>query len=110
MEPAMNEHTLRTGNHANPPEAAATRYWVNAHTVRIGSTIMLFLILVIFAAGAWVSDGFTDKRITGVGSDFSVFWSASYIALHDSALQAYNLDRMMAVIHQFGTLASGSDR
>ncbi|ANH74484.1 hypothetical protein ACS15_0718 [Ralstonia insidiosa] len=106
----MNEHTLRTGNHANPPEAAATRYWVNAHTVRIGSTIMLFLILVIFAAGAWVSDGFTDKRITGVGSDFSVFWSASYIALHDSALQAYNLDRMMVVIHQFGTLASGSDR
>lgn len=97
--------------HQHPSQAIKPqRHWINADTVRMGSTAMLLLILALFSIGAWVSDGFTDRRITGVGSDFSVFWGASYIALHDGTLQAYDLNRMMAVIHQFGTLASGSDR
>lgn len=50
------------------------RHWINASTVRKGSMVMLCISILIFALGAWVTDGFTDTRITGPASDFSVFW------------------------------------
>ncbi|MBB6591900.1 DUF2029 domain-containing protein [Ralstonia solanacearum] len=91
-------------------QPGADRHWINASTVRKGSMVMLCLSILIFALGAWVTDGFTDTRITGPASDFSVFWGASHIALHDSPLQAYDLDRMMRVIGQYGTLELGTGR
>ncbi|WP_197337900.1 glycosyltransferase family 87 protein [Ralstonia solanacearum] len=107
----MRRHTTnQAADGKEVPPASARHYWINAESVRIGSTAMLCLVIGLFAIGAWVSNGFTDRHLTGVGSDFSVFWSASHIALTDSPLHAYDLDRMMAVIHQYGTLASDSDR
>jgi len=88
----------------------ADRHWINANTVRKGSKVMLAVFLLVFALGAWVTNGFTDTRITGPGSDFSVFWGASHIALHEHPLHAYDIDKIMVVINQFGTLEAGSER
>ena len=93
--------------HAQP---VADRHWINADTVRKGSKLALAVFLLIFALGAWVTNGFTDTRITGPGSDFSVFWGASHIALHGHPLDAYDIDKIMVVINQFGTLEAGSER
>ncbi|CAJ0776289.1 hypothetical protein LMG19083_00141 [Ralstonia psammae] len=88
----------------------ADRHWINANTVRKGSKVMLAVFLLIFALGAWVTNGFTDTRITGPASDFSVFWGASHIALHEHPLHAYDIDKIMVVINQYGTLEAGSER
>lgn len=88
----------------------ADRHWINANTVRKGSKVMLAVFVLIFALGAWVTNGFTDTRITGPASDFSVFWGASHIALHGQPLHAYDIDKIMVVINQFGTLEAGSER
>lgn len=64
----------QAAEHASAPQPRAERHWINAGTVRKGSTVMLCISILIFALGAWVTDGFTDTRITGPASDFSVFW------------------------------------
>lgn len=93
--------------HAAP---LADRHWINANTVRKSSKVMLCVFVLIFALGAWVTNGFTDTRITGPASDFSVFWGASHIALHGHPLDAYDIDKIMVVINQYGTLEAGSER
>ncbi|QUP54789.1 DUF2029 domain-containing protein [Ralstonia syzygii] len=100
----------QAAEHASTPQPRAERHWINAGTVRKGSTVMLCISILIFALGAWVTDGFTDTRITGPASDFSVFWGASHIALHGNPLHAYDINGIMVVINQYGTLEAGSGR
>ncbi len=102
--------TDQAAEHADASQPRAAPHWINADTVRKVSTVMLCISILIFALGAWVTDGFTDTRITGPASDFSVFWGASHIALHGNPLHAYDIDRMMAVIGQYGTLELGTGR
>ncbi|CAG2151336.1 glycosyltransferase family 87 protein [Ralstonia mannitolilytica] len=97
-------------NQQQHTQPVADRHWINAGTVRKGSKLALAVFLLIFTLGAWVTNGFTDTRITGPGSDFSVFWGASHIALHGHPLDAYDIDKIMVVINQFGTLEAGSER
>lgn len=97
-------------NQQQQAQPVADRHWINAGTVRKGSKLALAVFLLIFTLGAWVTNGFTDTRITGPASDFSVFWGASHIALHGHPLDAYDIDKIMVVINHFGTLEAGSER
>ncbi|CAJ0808977.1 glycosyltransferase family 87 protein [Ralstonia flaminis] len=110
MHQPSQEHAMAHGASQSVVQSSTARHWINAYTVRRGSQIMLCLSLLIFALGAWVTHGFTDTRITGPASDFSVFWAASHIALHSHPLHAYDIDKIMAVINQYGTLEAGTER
>jgi alpha-1,2-mannosyltransferase len=58
--------------------------------VVVYSAAMLVLYVAFLAIWAWVSDGFTAVDATRPGTDFSVFWSASYAMLHGPAWQVYH--------------------
>ena len=100
--------------HSTPPQATSATQpqgpqpWLNADRVISCSAIMLFLFFVFFVLGAMVSHGFTSKTMTGPGSDFSVFWGASHIAMQDGPLRAYDIQHMMKVVGEYGTLEAST--
>ncbi|CAE6812292.1 glycosyltransferase family 87 protein [Paraburkholderia domus] len=58
--------------------------------VVVYSVAMLVLYALFMVTWARASNGFTTGDFTKPGIDFSVFWSASYAALHGPAWQVYD--------------------
>jgi len=98
---------LNAGREASET-AAEARSWLDLDRVRLYSAVMLVLVGILLLAWAWESRGFTATHVARPGADFSVFWGASYLALHEGPLQAYDVGRLTAVIAEYGTLESGS--
>lgn len=92
-------HAARTG---------AAGGWLDLDRVRVYSAALLVLFAALLITWGWVSKGFTDATISRPGSDFSVFWGASHLALTQGPLHAYDVGQLTAVIAQYGTLGQGS--
>ncbi|MGT2493963.1 hypothetical protein ACU4GD_34400 [Cupriavidus basilensis] len=54
-----------------------------------------------------MTDGFTSDRMVRPGSDFSVFWSTSYVTLHEGAIKAYDFASIQPVIAAAGFTTGG---
>lgn len=70
---------------------SAASAWLTSRRVVLYSALMLvleLLFIVIWVAVVRDSNGAVTLR---PGADFSVFWSASYVMLHGSPAQAYDL-------------------
>ncbi len=102
----MNREAVRIdmGKHAE----RAGRAWLDLDRVRVYSAVVLFLFILLMVTWAWYSHGFTDSRVSRPGVDFAVFWSASYLALSEGPLQAYDVARHLEVMATYGPLGIGS--
>lgn len=70
--------------------------WVTRERITLYSLIVLMIDLVYFILrfdGAYI---FKIPNFTALGWDFAVFWSASYLTLHNGAASAFNI----GLIHQ----------
>ncbi|ODV42145.1 hypothetical protein AWV79_29680 [Cupriavidus sp. UYMMa02A] len=81
-----------------------SKHWLDLERVRFYSISMLLLYLVFMVLWAWESKGFTSDRVVRPGGDYSVFWSASYLALKDGAAQVYDYASLKPVIMAFGAV------
>jgi len=93
---------------ANAPQPQAVQPWLTVERAISCGTIMLILFVTLLVLGAVVTNGFTNKNMTGPGSDFSVFWGASYITLNHGPVHAYDTAQLMYVLGQYGTLDASS--
>ena len=78
------------------------RHWLDLERVRFYSISMLLVYLVFMVLWAWESKGFTSNSVVRPGGDYSVFWSASYLALKGSAAKVYDYASLQPVIMAFG--------
>jgi len=69
---------------------------------------MLVLFCILLVVWGCVSDGFSDRSFSRPGVDFSVFWGASYLALHEGAARVYDVAALSRVIAEHGALADGA--
>ncbi len=83
---------------------STSRHWLCRERVRFYSISMLLIYLVFMGFWAWESKGFTSDRVVRPGGDYSVFWSASYLALKDGAAQVYDFALLKPVIMAFGSV------
>ncbi|MFM0250564.1 glycosyltransferase family 87 protein [Paraburkholderia sediminicola] len=63
---------------------------ITPERVVVYSAAMLVLYAGFLTIWAWASDGFTAGDVTRPGTDFSVFWSASYAMLHGPVWKIYH--------------------
>jgi alpha-1,2-mannosyltransferase len=70
--------------------AKPVRGYLTLDRVAVYSVAMVILYAVILVAWARASNGFTERDFPTPGSDFFVFWSASYAMLHGPAWQVYD--------------------
>lgn len=106
----MSERSARlpaTCSDAARVEAAS--HWIDLARVRAYSSALLILFCVLLLVWGWTSKGFTDVTIARPGTDFSAFWGASYLALTQGPLQAYDVSRLTTVIAEYGTMGKGSE-
>ncbi|MFS2107455.1 glycosyltransferase family 87 protein [Ralstonia sp. Ralssp135] len=87
----------------------AAGHWIDLARVRAYSGALLVLFCVLLLGWAWTSNGFTDVTMARPGTDFSAFWGASYLALTQGPLQAYDVHQLTAVIAEHGTLGRGAE-
>ena len=75
-------------------------YWLNADRLRAYSVI--FITIYAIAAVAWVfmSNGMVDPTGKPLGYDFTLFWSASKVALGGDFVGVFDQEKMFAVEHQ----------
>jgi len=66
------------------------RNWLTPARIVFYCAAMLLLYVVLVAAWWHTTQGFTDQQTVRPGTDFSIFWSASYAFLHGSAAQVYD--------------------
>ncbi|WP_143752253.1 glycosyltransferase family 87 protein [Burkholderia sp. SRS-W-2-2016] len=66
------------------------RNWLTPERIVFYCLGMLLLFIVMMAVWAWSSHAFTERGAAGPGTDFSIFWSASYGLWHGSAAQVYD--------------------
>lgn len=85
------------------------RTWLGLERVRVYSGVVLLFFVLLMATWAWFSKGFTDGHVSRPGVDFAVFWSASYVALSEGPVHAYDLARHQEVMAAYGPLAADSD-
>lgn len=64
--------------------------WLTADRLIPYSCIMLLLFAAFMITWIVVSDAFTSKSVAHPGLDFSVFWTASHLALHGHAAAVYD--------------------
>jgi hypothetical protein len=102
----MNQEAIQANAEGHGEHAG--RMWLDLDRVRVYSAAVLFLFILLMVTWAWHSHGFTDSHISRPGADFAVFWSASYLALTESPLQAYDVARHIEVMASYGPL--GIDR
>jgi len=102
----MNQEAIRadSGKHGGQ----AGRAWLDLDRARVYSAAVLFLFIVLMVTWAWYSNGFTDSHVSRPGADFAVFWSASYLALSEGAVQAYDVARHLEVMAAYGPLGVDS--
>jgi hypothetical protein len=67
--------------------------WLDLDRARVYSAAVLFLFVVLMVTWAWYTEGFTNSHVSRPGTDFAVFWSASYLALSEGAVRAYDVAR-----------------
>ncbi|EHP40642.1 hypothetical protein OR16_24290 [Cupriavidus basilensis OR16] len=77
--------------------------------VRFYSIVVLVFFGLLVVAWGWASNGFMSGRAARPGVDFSVFWSASYLALQGAAQDAYVFKSLAPVMAAFGSQGSGGD-
>lgn len=87
----------------------ATCGWLNLDRARVYSGVVLLLFGLLMATWAWYSKGFTDSDVTRPGTDFAVFWSASYLALSEGPVHAYNLAKHIEVMSVYAPLGAEND-
>lgn len=103
----MNQKSVRSGMSAQEGEPHCA--WLGLVRVRLYSGVVLLLFVVLMGTWAWYSDGFTDSNVSRPSADFAVFWSASYLALSEGAVHAYDLGKHTQVMAAYGPLARGGD-
>jgi hypothetical protein len=86
-----------------------SRHWLSLDRVRAYSIAMLLAYVGIFVIWGLRTRGFTTDAIGRPGVDFSVFWSASYLAMKVRAANVYDYDMLRPVIAAFGA-AQGQGR
>ncbi len=91
------------------PKSAISRHWLDLERVRVYSIAMLLIYGVLMVLWAWESKGFTSDRIVRPGGDYSVFWSASYLALKGDAAKVYDYASLKPVIMAFGSMKGGAN-
>jgi len=69
---------------------------------------VLILFGLLMATWAWQSKGFTDGNVSRPGTDFAVFWSASYLALSEGPVHAYDVAKHFEVMSAHGPLSANS--
>lgn len=104
MKPLTHCMTAAGAEATELTPGASARPWLTWQRAQVYSATVLVLFAILLAAWAWVSKGFTDAGVARPGTDFAVFWSAAHIALADGPVHAYDIDRLMAVFRQHGTL------
>lgn len=106
----MSERSVRLSSTCgDAARVDAAGHWIDLARVRVYSGALLFLFCVLLLGWGWTSKGFTDVMIARPGTDFSAFWGASYLALTQGPLQAYDVGRLTAVIAEYGTMGKGSE-
>ncbi|CAG9165034.1 hypothetical protein LMG23992_00180 [Cupriavidus laharis] len=103
----MNQESVSLS--AERHDEKARRAWLDLDRVRVYSGVVLTLFGLLMATWAWYSNGFTDGNVSRPGTDFSVFWSASYLALTEVPVHAYDVARHLEVVSAYGTLQHGSN-
>lgn len=98
---AGGAHTGKHGQHAR-------RAWLDLDRARAYSAAVLVLFVLLMVTWAWYSRGFTDSHVSRPGIDFAVFWSASYLALSEGAVHAYDVARHLDVMAAHGPLGADS--
>lgn len=88
------------------PQSSA--HWIGLARIRFYSIVMLASFVVFVAAWGWATNGFTRIGGAGPGIDFTVFWSASYLALSGAARDVYVYEALAPVMSAFGSLPAGS--
>ena len=102
----MSQEAIRTDTEKHGQHAGGA--WLDLDRVRVYSAAVLFLFILLMVTWAWYSNGFTDSRVSRPGADFAVFWSASYLALSEGAIQAYHVARHLEVMAAYGPLGVDS--
>lgn len=102
----MNQESV--GPDATAHVGEAGNAWLNLDRARVYSGAVLILFGVLMLTWAWYSHGFTDSRVSRPGTDFAVFWSASYLALSEGPLHAYDIARHLEVMAEYGPLGAES--
>jgi len=95
---------------SNAACANGAGHWIDLARVRAYSGAVLILFCALLAVWGWTTKGFTDAAMARPGPDFSVFWGASHIALTQEPLHVYDVDRLRAVLVEYGTLERGGER
>lgn len=65
--------------------------WLTQRRIVLYSSVTLALYGLFFVAWTGINRRFPEFDVVRPGPDFAVFWSASYLALHGSPWQAYDL-------------------
>lgn len=90
----MNGPSLRDGDGAKRKP-----HWLNRQRVRVYSCTLLILYLVVPFAH-YLHENWTHLLTPGTfPQDYLAFWSASYLALHGHAVDAYNVSVIEALQH-----------
>ncbi|WP_367394903.1 glycosyltransferase family 87 protein [Cupriavidus sp. Agwp_2] len=100
---------IQTSMQPARPEQGARQAWLGLERVRLYSAAFLVLFVLLLATWAWHSKGFTDSNVTRPGVDFSVFWSASYLALSEGPVHAYDIAKHLEVMREYGAQGVGSE-
>lgn len=90
-------------------KTGARAVWLGLERVRVYSGAVLLLFVVLMLTWAWYSNGFTDGNVSRPGTDFAVFWSASYLALSEGPVHAYDLAKHLEVMRAYGPLTPESE-
>ncbi|UIF86861.1 glycosyltransferase family 87 protein [Cupriavidus sp. UYPR2.512] len=86
------------------PRSVISRHWLDLDRLRVYSIAMLLIYGVLMVLWAWETKGFTSDRVVRPGADYSVFWSASYLALQGEAARVYDYASLQPVIMAFGSV------
>ncbi|WP_175770206.1 glycosyltransferase family 87 protein [Burkholderia anthina] len=94
---------MYTANRGTRYRAIRCAQWLTADRIVPYSCIMLLLCIALLVAWGIVTDGFTSNVTARPGVDFSVFWTASHLALHGHAAAVYDPAAFFhAEVAQFG--------
>ncbi len=97
-----NERTVEQSTSAPSP------HWLDRERIQVYSIAMLIVYAVVIVIWAWMTKGFTSDHMVRPGSDFSVFWSTSYVTLKAGAIKAYDFAALQPVIAAQGSLPANS--
>jgi len=93
-KPLTHPRRLQTVPLADFP--AARQHWLNSERLRLYPAVLLacYLVFVVIRVYYLV---WRHEAVGPLAGDFLPFWSASYLALHGHAVDAYNVNALTAV-------------